>query len=269
MSDPRNDIILNPTKRLLDQGGFSLLFSIRQTQSVDIALAAKSAGYDGLYVDLEHGALTIPEAGQICVTALAAGITPIVRVPAGATADAAKVLDLGAMGIIFPHIGSPADAERMVACCKYPPIGTRSSSSSLPQQLLTNTPLPKLQVRLNEETMVLAMIESAAGLDNVEGIAAVHGVDVLLVGTSDLCVELGIPGQYSSDIVLKALERIIAAAKKHGKYVCAGGGIKGGPVTMLKTLRDMGVRQLSVGNDFGMLTSAMRERVKEINALMK
>jgi len=113
------------------------------------------------------------------------------------------------------------------------------------------------------------MIESAEGLDNVDGIAAVPGVDILLVGTGDLCVELGIPGQFASDIVLKAFERIIAAARKHGKYVCAGGGIKGGPVTMLKTLRDMGVNQLSVGNDAGMLLGAMRERVKEINQLIK
>ena len=264
-----NEIMLNPTKRLLEQGGFSLLFSVRQTTSVDIALAARSAGYDCLYVDLEHGSLSIPEAGQIFVTALAAGITPFVRVPTGGTHETQQVLDLGAMGIIAPHIASPAEAKRAVAWCRYPPLGIRSNSSSLPQQLLTNMPLTQLQSRLNEETMVFAMIESAAGLDNVEGIAAVSGVNVLLVGTGDLCVELGIPGQFASDVVLKAFERIIAAARKHGKYVCAGGGIKGGPVTMLKTLRDMGVRQLSVGNDTGMLNAVMRQRVKEINEAMK
>ena len=269
MADSKSDNVLNPTKRILEQGGFSLLFSVRQTPSADIALAARSAGYDSLYVDLEHGSLTIPEAGQIFVTALAAGITPFVRVPAGGTHETQQVLDLGAMGIIAPHIGSPAEAERAVARCKYPPAGIRSNSSNLPQQMLTNMPLTQLQTHLNDETMVFAMIESADGLDNVEGIAAVPGVNVLLVGTGDLCVELGIPGQFSSDVVLKAFERIIAAARKHGKYVCAGGGIKGGPVTMLKTLRDMGVRQLSVGNDTGMLITAMRQRVKEINEAMK
>lgn len=269
MSDQSTPFVLNPTKRLLEQGGFSLMFSIRMSTSVDIALAAKGAGYDCLYVDLEHGALTIPQAGQIFSTAVAAGITPFVRVPEAGTHDTQQLLDLGAMGIIAPHIAGPKEAERAVARCKFPPLGVRSSSSSLPQQLLTNMPLVQLQKRLDEETMVLAMIESASGLENVDGIAATKGVNVLLVGTSDLCVELGIPGQFTSDVVLKAYERIIKAANKHGKYVCLGGGIKGGSVSVLKTFRDMGVRMISVGNDSGMLFPAMRERVKQINEVLK
>ena len=272
MPGAEGDFILNPTKRLLEQGGFSLLFSIRQTRSVEIVLAAKSAGYDSLYVDLEHGALTIGETGQICVTALAAGITPLVRVPAGATDVAAQVLDLGAMGIIAPHITCPADAERMVDCCKYPPVGSRSNSATIPQQWLTNLPFTQLQARVNEETTVYAMIETAAGLDCVDNIAAVPGIDVLLVGTSDLSAELGIPGQFGSDLIIKAFERVIAAARKHGKYVSVGGGIKGGAgssATILRKLRDMGVRQLSVGNDVSILTAAMRQRVTEINDVMK
>ena len=75
MAHLQNKITLNPTKHLLEQGGFSLMFSVRQTPSANIALAAKSAGYDCLYVDLEHGSLSTQEAGQIFVTALAAGIT--------------------------------------------------------------------------------------------------------------------------------------------------------------------------------------------------
>ena len=268
MSETDKPFVLNPAKRMMDEGKLSLMFSVRQTRSVDIALAAKAAGYDSIYIDLEHGALTIPEAGQICVTALAVGLSPFVRVPAGATDAAAQVLDLGAMGIIAPHISGPADAERMVAACKYPPVGHRSNSSSLPQQWLAKLPLVQVQERLNEETMVLAMIESASGLENVEAIAAVPGVDALLVGTSDLSAELGIPGQFGSDIIMKALERIIAAGKKHKKHVSLGGGIKGGPVTVLKTLCDMGVRQISVGNDVGMLNAAMRQRVIEINKLV-
>lgn len=268
MSEGNKSVVLNPAKQLMDAGKLSLMFSVRQTRSVDIALVAKAAGYDSIYIDLEHGALTVPEAGQICVTALAVGLSPFVRVPAGATDAAGQVLDLGAMGIIAPHISGPADAERMVAACKYPPVGKRSNSSSLPQQWLAKLPLVEVQERLNKETMVLAMIESRDGLENVEAIAAVPGVDVLLVGTSDLSAELGIPGQFGSDIIMKALDRIIAAAKKHGKHVSLGGGIKGGSVSVLKTLCDKGIRQISVGNDVGMLNAAMRQRVIEINKLI-
>lgn len=256
----------NPAKKIMDGGGLSLMFSIRQTRSVDIALAAKAAGYDCLYVDLEHSGISVAETGQICVTALAAGIAPFVRVPAGSYDIAAQVLDLGAMGIIAPHISGPEDAERMVDCCKFPPVGHRSNSSSIPHQWLSADPLLKVQERINAETMVFAMIESRDGLENVDAIAAVDGVDCLLVGTSDLTAELGIPGQFGSDVVMKALEKIIAAAGRHGKHVSLGGGIKGSDPGMLKRLCDMGISQISVGNDTGMLTAAMRQRARDIRA---
>lgn len=266
MTEPGTDVVFNPTKKLLDEGGLSLLFSVRQIRSVDIALIAKAAGYDSLYMDLEHGELTISEAGQICVTALAAGITPIVRVPENSFITAAKVLDLGAMGIIAPHISGPEDAERMVDACMYPPVGHRSNTSTLPHQWLSSKPFLDVQKQINEETMVFAMIESAEGLENVDGIAAVDGVSCLLVGTSDLTHALGIPGQFTSDTVMKALERICAAAKKHGKHVSLGGGIKGSDPGLLKSLIDMGINQISVGNDSGLLTGAMRQRVADIRA---
>ena len=264
MANDKADVVYNPTKFLLEQGKLSLMFSLRQVRSVDIVLAAKAAGYDCLYVDLEHSGITVAETGQICVTALAAGIAPFVRVPAGGYDMAAQVLDLGAMGIIAPHISGPDDARRMVDCCKYPPVGHRSNSSGIPQQWLSQRPLLQVQEQLNAETMVYAMIESRDGLANVEAIAAVEGVDCLLVGTSDLTAELGIPGQFGSDIVLDALKKIVTAAKKHGKHVSLGGGIKGGAPGLLHSLCDLGIGQISVGTDIGMLTAAMRQRVKEI-----
>ena len=266
MSGNAEGAVFNPTKKILDAGGLSLMFSVRQIRSVDIALAAKAAGYDCLYVDMEHSGISVAETGQICVTSLAVGIAPFVRVPAGSYDVAAQVLDLGAMGIIAPHISGPEDAKRMVDCCKYPPTGHRSNSSSIPQQYLSQKPLLKVQEQINDETMVFAMIESRDGLQNVDAISAVDGVDCLLVGTSDLTAELGIPGQFDNDILLKALEKICAAAKKNGTHVSLGGGIKGGAPGLLKTLCNMGFRQISVGNDVGMMVSGMRQRVKDIRS---
>lgn len=266
MSGNGEEVVFNPTKKILDGGGLSLMFSVRQIRSVDIALAAKAAGYDCLYIDMEHSGISVADTGQICVTSLAVGIAPFVRVPAGSLDVAAQVLDLGAMGIIAPHISGPEDAKRMVDCCKYPPVGHRSNSSSIPQQYLSPKPLLKVQEQINEETMVFAMIESRDGLQNVEAIAAVDGVDCLLVGSSDLTAELGIPGQFDNDILIKAFEKICAAAKKHGKHVSLGGGIKGGAPGLLKSICDMGFSQISVGNDVGMMNAGMRQRVKDIRS---
>jgi 4-hydroxy-2-oxoheptanedioate aldolase len=224
------------------------------------------AGYDCLYIDLEHSGITVGETGQICVAALAVGIAPFVRVPAAAYGMVGQLLDLGAMGIIAPHISNAADAQRMVARCKYPPLGHRSNSSGIPHQWLSDQPLLKLQAQLNAETMVFAMIETREGLQNVDEIAAVAGVDCLFVGTSDLTAELGIPGQFDSPVLMDALKRITTAARKHGKHASLGGGIKGSAPGLLKSFLDIGFGQISVGNDVGMLTAAMRQRAADIRA---
>ena len=129
MSEDMNTLIFNPTKARLDAGRMAMMATIRQTRSVDVVLAIKAAGYDGLYVDLEHGGLTMPDAGQIFAAALIAGITPLVRVPGHEAFLSAQALDMGAMGIIAPHVNTAKEAAAIVANCKYPPEGTRSLAS--------------------------------------------------------------------------------------------------------------------------------------------
>lgn len=266
MSDDMESLILNRTMAILESGGMSLMVTVRQTPSVDVVLAAQSAGYDSLYVDLEHGGLTMPQAGQICAAALIAGITPLVRVPGHEPYLSAQALDLGAMGIIAPHVQTAADAQAIADACMYPPLGSRSSSATIPQvRFRSDWPMNAVRERINSQTMVVPQIESAEAVENVEAIAGVGGVKVLLVGTNDLLADMGIPGQFSSDKTLKAFEAIIAGARKHGKHVAIGG--IAGPNELLKTICDMGARMISAGTDTSFLATQMRNKANELRKL--
>ena len=265
MSEDMNTLIFNPTKARLDAGRMAMMATVRQTRSVDIVLAIKAAGYDGLYVDLEHGGLTMPDAGQIFAAALIAGITPLVRVPGHEAFLSAQALDMGAMGIIAPHVNTAKEAAAIVANCKYPPEGTRSLASTIPQLRYMKWDAKEVCARINSQTMVVPQIESAEGVDNVEGISGTKGVDALLVGTNDLMADMGIPGQHTSDKVLKAFEKIIAGAKKHGVHVGIGG--ISGPFSLLKTIYDMGAKWISAGTDTGFLAAALKSKADEVRKL--
>jgi 2-keto-3-deoxy-L-rhamnonate aldolase RhmA len=122
--------IRNITKEKLESGDLAIGVGIRQARTVDIAKAMKTAGFDWLFIDMEHNSMDIDMAVQISVAAQEVGITPLVRVPGFQHFHASRVLDGGAQGIVVPHVDNEDVAQRMVDQCKYPPIGHRSGNGS-------------------------------------------------------------------------------------------------------------------------------------------
>ena len=171
----------------------------------------------------------------------------------------------GAMGIIVPHVEDAETARRAVAAAKYPPLGTRSVATLIPQLRAERWPAREAQAVINEDTSVIAMIESRAGLENVEAIAAVNGVDVLFIGTNDLCVDLGMPGQFDDPQVDAAYRRVIAAARGHGKPAGIG-GLATRPDLMARYVA-MGARFISVGSDVSFMLTAARQAAETLRAL--
>src|ERR1700733_15462265 len=114
--------VRNVAREKLEQNHLSLGCGVRMTRSVEIAIAMRTAGFDWLFLDLEHGTMSIDAAAQIAVAALDAGIAPIVRVPNGEYSIATRVLDNGALGIVVPHVDTAAEAREGVQKLKYPQI---------------------------------------------------------------------------------------------------------------------------------------------------
>ena len=119
-------LVLNNTKRKLAAGGIAIGFGVHHLRSITAPVLAKVTGHDYMFIDMEHGAFTMQEATQLCIAALPTGVTPIVRVCAGAIDEATRLLDNGAMGIVFPHVDTASQAARIADAFRYPPAGHRS-----------------------------------------------------------------------------------------------------------------------------------------------
>ena len=258
-------ILRNHMKEKLARDEVVASMTVRFSRTIEIARIAQTAGFDTIYVDMEHDTLSIDAVCQICQSAQQIGITPPVRVPSNIPEYICRVLDGGAMGVITPHIRSAAEAREMVNLVKFPPIGHRSAGGALSQYHYRSFPITKTQAAMNDATSLVLMMETAAALENVEEIIAVEGVDMLLIGSNDLCGELGISGLYDHPKLKAAFERTIAAAKKVGKPVGVG-GLTGRDDLMIQFVQ-MGPRYVSTGTDLAFLMSACTAKTKFVQGI--
>ncbi|MEN3292423.1 MAG: hypothetical protein V7642_1676 [Burkholderiales bacterium] len=265
MSTPIPAFLHNRVKDKLARDEVVASMTVRLVRGIEIARIAKTAGFDTLYIDLEHCSFSLDATGQICMAALSAGITPFVRVPANTPEYISRVLDGGALGIIAPHVRSAADARAVVAAAKFTPQGERSATAGLPQLEYRTYPAVEANPALNDATMVIVMLETLEALDKVEEIAAVDGVDMMLIGTNDLTAEMGIPGKYDDPRVRQAYERAIAACRKHGKHVGVG-GLASRPDLVAEFVK-LGARYVSTGTDLAFLAAACAAKAKQVHDL--
>jgi len=258
------DVIVNHTKRKLAAGGLALGMGVRQSRTVDVAAVAQGCDFDWLFIDMEHSSTNLDAAAQIAMAALGVGITPLVRVPGPEHHHASRILDTGAQGIVLPHVDTPEEAARVVAHCKYPPVGHRSIGGPQPQLSFRPVPIAEAMRLVNEETLVVVMLETPKAIANADAIAAINGIDVLLIGTNDLCAELGIPGKFTDPKVEEAYKKVIAACKSHGKYPGMG-GVYDPPI--MERYIQLGMRFILSGSDLSFMMAGARERAKTLRAV--
>ena len=256
--------IINAAKQKLEAGELAIGVGLRMTRVVEIGKMMKTAGYDWLFIDMEHNSMSIDDAAQISVAAQSAGITPIVRVPGFQHFHASRALDTGAQGIVIPHVDDIQTAKKMVENVKYPPVGKRSITGSLPQLDFIPTPVDEATKAINDATLLIVMLETEEAVENAEAMAALDGIDALLFGTSDLTIEMGIPGQMGHPRVVKHYETAAAACKKHGKFLGMGGIYD--PAVM-KDYVAMGAQLILAGNDFPFLMKAAKEQAEIVRGM--
>ena len=250
-------VIRNVARDKLAAGALSLGVGIRLTRSVEIAKAMAVAGFDWLFLDMEHGVMSLEACAQIATAALDAGIAPIARVPNGEYAIATRALDNGVLGIVVPHVDTAEEAREVVDRLKYPPLGHRSMGGIGPHYGLRAASSGEAAAALNAANLTIVMIETPKAVENAAAIAAVPGIDVLLMGTNDLCAEMGIHGQFDSDRVVAAYRAVIAACKQHGKYAGMGGVYS---ETLMPRYIEMGTRFILSGQDAQFLMAAATQR---------
>src|ERR1700751_2488375 len=175
--------VRSAARERLEKGEMSLGVGIRTARTVDIAKMMKTAGYYWLFIDLEHGPMSIDFAAPLAVAALNTGISPIVRVPFMQHAMATRVLDNGALGIVMPHVDAPDQAREIVDHLKYPPIGHRSLAGAPAIFDFKRIPTGEMIEAANAALLVIALMETPTAIANAEAISAGPGVDAFLFGT--------------------------------------------------------------------------------------
>ena len=250
----------NPILRRLALGQPVAALGVRMARTGEIARLARASGHHVVWVDLEHSSMPIDAAAQICATALDIGIVPLVRVPEREYGVIGRLLDAGAMGIIAPRIETPEQAMAIVDACRFPPLGHRSAISTLPFAEYRRFPAGSLNAAANSATLVKVLIESPLGLDNIEAIARLPGVDLIGIGTNDLSAELGVPGDFAHPSVRRAHDHALAACQRAGKPLVIGGIPDAAYCADL--IRRGAAPFLMTGIDTDLLLSAAQERVR-------
>jgi 2-keto-3-deoxy-L-rhamnonate aldolase RhmA len=255
----------NAAKRALRDNGLALGFGLHHLRSNAAPMLAAAGGHDHVFIDMEHGAFTMQEATQICIACLPHDIAPIVRVCAGALDEATRLLDNGALGIVVPHVDTPDQARRVADAFHYPPMGTRSWGGPPAAYGYMPPDVAEAQAALNAEVLTCVMIESAEGVRNANAIAAVSGVDVLLIGTNDLTSDMGIAGQFRHPDVVSAIQSVADACRGNGKVLGVGGMSSDDDCAFY--IR-MGSRFITSGNDHSFMVSGSIAAAKRMRTMV-
>lgn len=227
---------------------------IRVCRNPIITNIAKNAQLDFVMADMELGSYSLERLSDIFMAARSLELGAFVRVPELARGYVSRALDLGAHGVMVPMIETVAQAQSLVEWSKYTPIGNRGMSAyGGHTDYRKETDIRGMMERLNRQTLTIAQIETAQGVQMANEIAAVDGIDVLLVGPNDLSVSLGCPGDLNSPSVQKAILKVAKACQKNKKIF----GMHG-TATFLEKWIPEGLRFIMCSTDFDILVSGMK-----------
>jgi 2-keto-3-deoxy-L-rhamnonate aldolase RhmA len=251
---------LNTVKQHLHNGGTSIGTFVFEFNTTGIARIAAEAGSDFVVFDMEHTGWTLESIRMLIATSRSVAMIPIVRIPATEYHFIARVLDIGTMGIMVPMVGDAAQAKVIVSSAKYPPVGRRGAAFGVAHDDYVGGDIVEKMTSANSQTLLIAQIETAAGVQNAMEIAAVEGIDSLWIGHFDLSNSLGIPGQFDHPVFRDAVARVLDACHQHNKipafmtFDVAGG----------KSLLDQGFRMIAYGGDLWLYQNALRSGVASL-----
>jgi 2-keto-3-deoxy-L-rhamnonate aldolase RhmA len=206
----------NPIRHRLDAGEVVIGTMVTEFATPAVARLTAAAGAEFTLFDLEHSGYGIDRMRTALAAARSADTVPFLRVPDAAYDLIARGLDIGALGVMVPAVESAEEALLVASAARFPPVGKRGFGLLLRDEWEPEG-VPATLAKANAETIVLVQIETAAGLEAVDEIAAVGGIDVLWIGHFDLTNSLGIPAQFTHPTYLAAVERVLAACRQHGK----------------------------------------------------
>ena len=253
----------NRVKEMFEEGKL-VVGTCTYTNSPILVELSGFCGMDFIRIDNEHSWRRDESAENMMRAAAVSNTTPILRVDNDPDIIR-KGMEIGAGGILIPHINTAEEVEGIVQAAKFPPIGYKGSGSLCFSAKWGTEKTNEWIEWSNNEILIGVMIEDYRAIPNLDEIAAVKGLDYLFFGPGDYSVSLGLPGQTNHPKVIEAVQKTIDAANRHGKYVIKGVGYPW--VDNAKKLIDMGIHGIEIGHDASILREIWRRKGPEIRKL--
>lgn len=246
--------------------GETLLGSeINRLRSAEVARVYAVAGFDFVFIDMEHSGFSFETVADMCDNARRFGIAPIVRVPQAEYSFVCRALDCGARGLIIPRVNTPEQVRDIVAWTHYPPKGIRGFADTLAQTEGRAMSTEEFIKTAHRETLLVIQIERREAIDNLDAMLSVEGIDVACMGCMDLSIDLGVPGEVNAPVMREAIRKVVESAAKHK---LASGIITGNPELIHDWLR-RGMRFVSYSSDIPLLQSAATAAAARLREMVR
>jgi 4-hydroxy-2-oxoheptanedioate aldolase len=244
--------------RLKDKRPFYSIFTI--IPAVEVVEIVGLSGFDGVILDIEHGAHQSESLGKLILAARAREIYPIVRARSSDVAQLNAALDAGAAGVIVPQIGSAAEALRVARSTRFSPDGNRGANPFVRAADFSGR--QEFFAEANRDVAVMLMIEGAGAIAEMEEIVATPNIDGIFIGPMDLSHALGVPGEMTHPKVVEQIEKVIDACAARGII----SGIYASSAEVAKRWMGRGVTYVGVSVDTFQLLSAMKKLAGDLRA---
>ena len=258
----KNRMRTNRVKTALQTGRTVLGSEIARLPGPEVPRIYAAAGLDFVFIDMEHTPFGLESVADMVRAARAADIVPLVRVPEAEYAWVARVLDVGAQGLIVPRVNTPEQVNRIVRWMRYPPHGVRGFARTYHQTEGRDVPADAFIEAAHAQTLLVIQIERRESLDNLEAMLSIPHVDVACLGFMDLSVDLGIPGQVDHPDMVSGIEKLIRVSRRHD----VAPGIISPSMALAHRWAARGMRFVSYGSAARLLQEAATEAVQTFRA---
>ena len=260
LSDEERSMVWSGLRKRILAGECVYGMMIRQARDPGAPAVFAAAGYDFAFIDMEHGNYSMETVADLIRGAKSVGMATIIRVPHLESYFISRVLDAGAEGIMVPMTSTKEQAERIVRYSKYAPLGQRGFGGQMGHTDYKPVKAAEFMKEANENTLVVAQIETREAIENIDAILGVEGIDVGLIGPNDLSISLGVPDQLNSETMNHAIEKGVDTAKKRKK----ASGIHVGNIDLIRKWRAKGMTVLAYSTDIGFMYNASKSALEEL-----
>lgn len=253
---------VNSTREKLSNGGTVIGCGLQCYRSPEIARTFAAAGFDYVFIDMEHGSYDLETVQDMIAAANGSGITPIVRVGELLYSLVARLLDAGAQGIILPRVEDPRLLEEALSWMRFPPVGKRGYGVNTTMIGYENHGFKQIIEHLNLNTLSVVQFETTLAMERAEELLSLSGLDIAMVGPADLSIALGIPGEFEHPLLVSTVERLIEQCNTAGVVP----GIQTRSTAMAKAWVERGMRFVGAGAEHGLLLEKAKEAVGSLRA---